>query len=92
MGDVLCLQCHHVGSWNQLTKHLLKAVMPKLSAKLMVSRGPRSHGRGLLVRNIPFLVFSNNYKQTAGLQDAAAVFRLFVASHNPVYILICMHA
>jgi hypothetical protein len=63
MGDVLCLQYHRDGSWNQLTKHLLKAVMPKLSAKLMVSPGPRSRGRGLLVRNILVLVFSSNYKK-----------------------------
>jgi len=66
--------------------------MPKLSAKLMVSQGPRSHGRGLLVRNILLLVFLNNFEQIAGLQDGATVFRLCMASHNPVYILICVHA
>jgi len=40
--------------------------MPKLSAKLMVSQGPRSHVRELLVRNMLSLVFLNNYKK---LQD-----------------------
>jgi len=65
--------------------------MPKLSAKLMVSHGPRSHGRGLLVRNILLLVFLNNYKQTAGLHDGVAVFRLFMASHNTVPLVVCMH-
>jgi hypothetical protein len=58
----------------------------------MVSHGPRSHGRGLLVRYILLLVFLNNYKQTAGLQDGAVVFRLFMAFHNTVYILSCVHA
>jgi len=66
--------------------------MPKLSAKLMVSHGPRSHGRGLLVRSILSLAFLNNYKQSAGLEDGAAVFRfLWLPTVQFTSLVVCMH-